>query len=232
MATAQNICSDALKECGALAEDETMTATMADDALRGLNMLVEQLSNTKPFAYVASIVQKALTGQPSFTVGLTGNVIADAPIKIESATFELNNAIYNVAVLTSDKWELLQNKTQTGSVPIYIYYEAGKPNGKVNIWPIVNGGVLKLNVLDLVVNFPDLTTEVLLPAGYQRALTKALCVDQAPIYGMSVSQLTLRAASASMRAIKRANLIVPKLDIDCALPTGQNYNYLIAVAGN
>ena len=76
MATALTMVTDALKEIGVLAEGQTMSAEMSDDALRALNRITESMANDGSFAYYASSVLRALTGESSFTIGPTGQVVA------------------------------------------------------------------------------------------------------------------------------------------------------------
>jgi len=99
MATALTVITDAFKEIGVLAEGDTPTASMADDALRALNRIMAMLSNDQAFAYFPNLITRNLTGESSFTIGPTGDVISDRPIKIETATVDRQGITYPVTVL-------------------------------------------------------------------------------------------------------------------------------------
>ena len=217
MATAQTIITDALKEIGVLADGETPSGSMSSDALRALNRLMDLWSNDSAFAYVASTVSKALTGQASFTVGPTGDVVDDRPISVETATVIRDGITYPVEVTDNQKWDSISYKGATGANTSIVYYAADVPNGTVNVWPLATGCTLNLRVINLVTTFPDQTTDVSLPPGYETAFIKNLAVDLAPGYGATPSALTMKAAQSSMRSIERTNLVVPTMTIDSSL---------------
>ena len=108
MTTAATIIHDALLEIGVIASGETETAAEALDALRALNRLMGVLSNGQAFAYYANTVSRALTGEASFTIGpVTGDVVTDRPIKIETATVVRQGITYPVSVLDNQKWDAI-----------------------------------------------------------------------------------------------------------------------------
>lgn len=217
MATAMTIVTDALKEIGVLADAETPSSSMADDAFRALNRLMQLWSNSQSFAYVASTVSQALTGQASFTVGPTGDVVADRPISVETATVIRDGITYPVEVTDNQKWDSISYKAATGANTSIVYYAADVPNGIVNLWPLATGCTINLRVLNLVFEFPDLSTDVVMPPGYEEAFIKNLAVNLAPQFGTTPSPLTQRAAISSMKTISRTNNVIPTMSIDSSL---------------
>lgn len=217
MATAGSIINDALKEISVLAEDETPSATMSNDALRSLNRLMELWSNSAAFAYVATILSRALTGESSFTIGLTGQLVSARPIAISTATVDRDGITYPVRVIDQQLWENISYKAADGANTSLVYYEADLPNGTVNVWPVASGCTLNLSVLTVVTSFADLVTDVSLPPGYEEAFISNLAVNLAPSYGVMPSQLTLQSAKSSLKTIKKTNRIIPTMTIDPAL---------------
>lgn len=217
MATAITIITDALKEIGVLADAETPSGSMSSDSLRALNRLMELWSNSQSFAYVASTVSKALTGQASFTVGPTGDVITDRPISIETATVVRDGITYPVQVVDNQKWDTISYKAAGGANTSIIYYAADVPNGIVNLWPIATGCTLNVRVINVVDSFPDLATDVVMPPGYEIALIKNLAVELAPQFGATPSPLTMKSAVTTMKTINRTNNVIPTLSIDSSL---------------
>lgn len=221
MATAQTIVNDALQEIGVLAEGETASATMADNALRALNRIMGLLSNDKSFAYSDTAISLALTGQTSFTVGATGDLAADRPIRIDSAYVIRDGITYPVEVIGSDKWDEIPYKATTGSVPEVIYYNATMVNGIVYPYPVSTGCTLYLRTSSLVTSFATLGTALSMPPGYEEYLIKALAVNISPQYPAGVlSKLTQLAAINALKVIKRTNKQIPRLSIDPALNGG------------
>jgi hypothetical protein len=232
MATAGTIVNDALKEIGVLAEGETPTASMADDALRALNRIMESLSNYQAFAYTPSLVSKALTSQTSFTVGPTGDVVVDRPIAVESAFVDRSNLTYPVRVVNNQQWDSIVYKTSTGSNTEVIWYEPTVPNGIVHVWPKCTGCTLNLRVINLVVSFATLATTVSLPPGYEEALIKNLAVNIAPQYpACNLSPLTIQQAKNSLKIITRTNNAIPTLSLDPILMGNRRSNNLAAILG-
>lgn len=232
MATALTIITDALMEIGVIANGETPDTNQQADGLRSLNRLMETLSNARTFAYFADEISLALTGQASFTVGATGDVVDLRPIMIESATAVLSNVTYPVSIYTVQQWDAIPDKTSTGTLPLAIYYEGNMPNGTINVYPICSGSTIKVRVLTLVNSFATVATTLSMPPGYEEALVKNLAVDLSPQYPRnSLSPITIQKAKSSLAYIQRVNTVIPKLSIDARLPglrSGMSYNDYLA----
>lgn len=218
MATALTIITDALKEIGVVAEGETPSGMMADDAFRALNRITDMMSNDQSFANYASSEFRSLTGEASFTIGSTGDVITTRPIRIDTATVDRNGITYPVTVIDNQKWDSIIYKGAQGANPVAIYYEARYPNGIVHVWPLSTGCTLNMRVLNSVVSFATESTILSMPPGYEEYLIKALAVNIAPQYPQStLNPLTIQAMKASLRRIQDVNNIIPTMTIDSNL---------------
>lgn len=218
MPTATTIIKDALLEIGVLASGETPSAAMADDAFRALNRLMDILSNGQSFAFYPNKEIFNLTGQASFTIGPSGDLITDRPIRIETATIDRQGITYPVSVLDNQKWDAISYKGANGANTSGIFYEATMPNGIIHVWPIASGCTLNMRVINQVGVFPDLTTDLLLPPGYEEALIRNLAVSIFPQYPAgTLSPITLRAAKTSLTQINRVNNVIPTMQIDSVL---------------
>ena len=218
MATALTMVTDALKEIGVVGEGEVPSATMSDDAFRALNRIVEMMANESAFSYFASSLSRALTGESSFTIGPTGQVVGTRPIKIETATVDRGGITYPVQVVDNQQYDSIIQKAATGSNPIAIFYDARMANGIVRVWPVSTGCTLNMRVLDADTTFASLGSTVSLPPGYEEYLIKALAVNIAPQYPASkLNQLTVVARNAAWKRIDNVNNIVPTMSIDSAL---------------
>lgn len=218
MATALTMITDALKEIGVVAEGETPSATMTDDALRALNRIADKMSNRQPFAYYASQVNRALTGESSFTIGPTGDVVSSRPIKVETATVDRNGITYPVTVVDNQKWDSIIYKGAAGANTTVIYYEATFPNGIAHVWPLATGCTLNLRVLNVVVNFANSGVTLSMPPGYEEYLIKELAINISPQYpGSILNPLTIKARNSAWKMIQDVNNVVPTMTIDSNL---------------
>ena len=231
-ATAATIVNDALKEIHVLAEGDTPSATMADDAFRALNRIMEMLSNDQSFAYTPNELTIALTGQSTFTIGAAGDIVADRPIAIQTATFDRGSITYPVQVVDNQKWDNITYKTAAGANPVGIWYEPTMPTGIVHVWPVCTGGTLRMRVLNLVNSFASLATTLSMPPGYEEALIKTLAVNIAPQYPAgTLSPLTIKAAERAMRLIRKTNNVIPTMSLPGGLPAGGGYSFANFLAG-
>jgi hypothetical protein len=214
MATAQTMINDALMELNVLAEGDTPTAAMTDGAFRELNRIMDLLSNDQSFAYHASLFSMALTGQSSFTVGPTGDVITNRPIKIDTAWVDRGGISYPVRVVDNQKFDSIIYKGAAGANTTTIYYEGLVPDGKVNLWPIATGCTLNCRVLDLVDTFPTLATTLLMPPGYETLLIASLAINLSPQYPTGIlSPITLQRYKSAKKAVGNINNIVPTMGL-------------------
>lgn len=214
MTTAQTIINDALHEIGVLADGDTATASMADDALRALNRILDLESNNLAFDYSASHETINLTGQSSFTIGPTGNVITSRPIRIDKAQAISGTVTYDVDIINVYEWDSIPIKTLNSFVPEVIYYNGIMTNGTVQVWPQATC-TLNMLVVNQVTSFANLSTAVSLPPGYEAWLIPALAVVIAPQYPAGVlNPLTLNAARNALKIIKRTNKLIPELSTD------------------
>ena len=215
MATALTIITDSLMELGVLAEGDTPTGSMADSALRALNRILEAYSNDQSFSPFANHVSRDLTGESSFTIGATGDLVATRPIKIDTATVDRNGITYPVTVVDNQKWDSIIYKAVTGANTVAVYYEATSPLGIVHLWPLATGCTLNLRVINNVLNFPNLTSDLVMPPGYEEACVSILAVRLSPQYPSGIlSPVTVQAAKRALKMISNVNNVVPTMAID------------------
>jgi hypothetical protein len=229
--TAAVMISDALKEIQVIAEGETPSTTMYADGLRMLNRLLDTFAHDAAFAFDASLRSLALTGQASFDVGPSGDVVTLRPIKITSAYATMGGIDYPVRVISIEEYDSIGLKTSTGSIPECIAYNGVYPDGVVYVYPLCSSVTLKMRTIDQVKTFAATSTSIDMPEGYEDALTLALAIRMAPGYGVPVSQDTRLAATRAMKAVKRSNRVVPKLSLPEALDTTHHSGYPAILAG-
>lgn len=233
MTTALDIITDAHEEIAVIGEGETLTAASANSSLRALNRLVDYLSNGKEFAFAPALIQRSLTGESSFTIGPTGDIVATRPISVDTAFVTRDNTNYDVRVLDYELWDsMITDPTATGGDTAYIWYEATMPNGIVHVYPLATGCTLNLRVITKVTTFPDLSTTLSLPPGYEECLVSNLAVRLHPKYPAGVlNPVTVQYAKSSLKAIRDQNRVIPTLALPNVVIGHEGYSFSAFLAG-
>ena len=229
--TAAVIIEDALKENLIISEGETPSATMYADGLRMLNRMCDTLSNNDDFAYYASQYSMAMTGQTSFTIGPTGDLVQARPIKIDTAVVTRLGITYPVKVIDNQRYDDLTLKTLSGANTAAIYYEGTYPNGTVYCYPLSTGCTLQMRVLNQVKNFAATTTQIDMPEGYEDFLMLGLAVRMAPSYGRPVNPDTRTAYKAAKKLVMNTNQVVPTMELPNAVMGKSGSSYAAFMSG-
>jgi effector-binding domain-containing protein len=229
--TAAVIIEDALKENLIISEGETPSATMYADGLRMLNRLCDTLSNNDDFAYYASQYSMAMTGQTSFTIGPTGDLVQARPIKIDTAVVTRLGITYPVKVIDNQRYDDLTLKTLSGANTAAIYYEGTYPNGTVYCYPLSTGCTLQMRVLNQVKNFAATTTQIDMPEGYEDFLMLGLAIRMAPSYGRPVNPDTRTAYKAAKKLVMNTNQVVPTMELPNAVMGKSGSSYAAFLSG-
>lgn len=229
--TAAVIIEDALKENLIISEGETPSAAMYADGLRMLNRLCDTLSNNDDFAYYASQYSMAMTGQTSFTIGPTGDLVQARPIKIDTAVVTRLGITYPVKVIDNQRYDDLTLKTLSGANTAAIYYEGTYPNGTVYCYPLSTGCTLQMRVLNQVKNFAATTTQIDMPEGYEDFLMLGLAIRMAPSYGRPVNPDTRTAYKAAKKLVMNTNQVVPTMELPNAVMGKSGSSYAAFLSG-
>ena len=229
--TGLQIITDAFAEIGVIGEGETPNASMVALGLRILNRMLDSLSNNTNWAYFASSETKALTGQSSFTIGPTGDVVSDRPIAVETATVVVNGITYPVKVIDNERYDILTYKALTGAYTAAVYYEGTYPNGTVYVYPICSGATLNLRVLNNVKQFATELVQIDMPEGYEDAIVLNLATRLARSYGREVSKDLKMDAIKAMKAVTKTNTVIPTLELPEAVMGKSGGSYAAFMSG-
>lgn len=141
----------------------------------------------------------------------TGTAIR--PPMIQDANLILNNSTPAVeipmAIVTTDMYAAQAIKDLTNSLPVWLYYNDTVPLGQVFLWPIPldSTNQLALYVPVTTGQFPDLTSLVVMPPGYLKALR--LCLQESMITPFAVNPQVaakiMRDAEIALTALKVSN---------------------------
>lgn len=233
--TAGDQINRALRLLGVLAEGETPTAQMSEDALMALNQMIESW-NTERLSVFSTIDQIVNwpTGSINETLGPTGsltrlNGTAVRPILVDDATYFKDpgtGVSYGIKLINQQQYDGIAVKTVTSTFPQVIFVNNTYPNLDIFIYPRPTR-LLEWHFISVeeLTQPATLTTEILFPPGYLRAFAYNLACEIAPEFGVEPSPQVQRIAMTSKRNLKRINNPDDVMSMPYAIvATRQRYN--------
>lgn len=214
MATANDLITDSLADIGAIDPLESITAAEASHGLRKLNELLESFSNESLLVYTINQENfSTVAGTASYTIGSGATWNTTRPLRIESAFIRSSGNDYPLTVLNREQFDAITTKT-TQYLPEYLFYYPAVANGTVYLIGVPDAVyTIFINSYKQLQSFAALTTEVVLPPGYLRAIKSSLAIELAPGYAKTPSAALVAIARDAKAAIKRLNARTPKLSV-------------------
>jgi len=200
----------ALRLLGVLAEGETPSAAVSQDALTALNQMIDSWSTERLAVYATQ--EQVFTwpaGQRSRTLGPTGDFVGNRPIMLDDATYfrdPATNVSYGVRIINQQQYNGIAVKTVTSTYPQVLWVNMTNPDVEMYVYPVP--------IRDLEWHFVSvdelsqpalLATQLTFPPGYLRAFTYNLAMELAPEFGVEPSPQVQRIAMTSKRNLKRIN---------------------------
>lgn len=217
--TARSTIQGALKLLTVLDPTETMSPDDANDGLVMLNNMVDSWNLERLSIFTTGEVVASFNGA-SATIGPSMTFDTARPIRIESAFYRKSGIDYPLEVIEIAAYNAIVLKTTAGDYPEVLFYDGGAPTGSVTVWPVPTSNSYHLIVMQQLTAFADLDTTYDLPQGYARALMFKLCEEMATTYGKDIKPSITKIATSAYRALKRANIDAPRMDLD--LPGNSN----------
>ena len=208
--TAGDQINRALRLLGVLAESETPSAAMANDALMALNQMIESWSIER--LAVFDTVDQVFTwpaSQTSRTLGPSGNFVGIRPVLLDESTYYRDpgtGVSYNISFINQQQYNGIAVKTVSSTYPQVIWVNNEYPDIRMTIYPAPSRDLEWHFVSARVLTQPaTLSTNLLFPPGYLRAFTYNLAMEIAPEFGVEPSAQVQRIAMISKRDLKRIN---------------------------
>ena len=209
-ATAGDQINSALRLLGVLAEGETPSAALSQDALNAMNQMIDSwnlerlmIYNTQDqtFNWPASEVTR--------TLGPTGDFVGSRPISVDDSTYFRDpgtNVSYGIKIINQQQYDGIAVKTVTSTYPQVLWINMEYPNITMTIYPVPTR-LLEWHIIsaDPITNAVTLNTELTFPPGFLRAFKYNLAVEIATEFGMEPPANIMRLAMTSKRNIKRIN---------------------------
>jgi len=226
--TALDLISDALTECGILAQGETATSADSQFALDRLNRMMELWNIQRRLVYQINITRYTLTADAtSHTIGPGGTLLADRPNRIVKAnivvtgyTPELHSPLRIVE--TAEEWANVTTPLLSAAVPSDLYCDYDWPNATLYLYPYPDEAYdLELFTWEPLTAFTTLTHAVNFPPGYYDALMYSLAERLCTPFGVPAqtkAQISVDAAKARY-FIASHNVHAPVIGNDTGIPT-------------
>jgi len=207
--TAGDQINRALRLLGVLAEGETPSASVSQDALMALNQMIDSW-NTERLSVFSTQDQVFLwpAGEISRTLGPSGDFVGNRPILLDDSTYYVgNNGVsYGIKFINQQQYDGIAVKTVTSTFPQVIFVNNTFPDIQMFVYPKPTQALTWhfISVEELT-QPATLATELHFPPGYLRAFTYNLAMEFAPEFGVEPSPQVQRIAMTSKRNLKRIN---------------------------
>lgn len=222
MTTALDTITGALRILGVVGSGDVPSPEDTAVALTAFNEMLESWS-THSLA-IFTPVDQAFTltpGTAAYALGPTGVWVGVRPIQIDQVRVTYQTITYQVDVLDNVRFNAIPYPAQTGILPIWFNYDPAVPNGTVRLWPVPTQAIpIIVTSNQQLAQIPLLSTILVLPPGYKRAIRYNLAKDLQGEFGAPLSPLALKIADTSFGDIKRANVVPVRSEFDPALTNG------------
>lgn len=198
--TAGDIVRGALRLIGARASGEAVPAAEMKDGLSALNAMVGSWNLEALMAFCLAKYVFPLTGASSYTMGVSGDWVADRPINIERAFVTLQGQSVEIPVLSDEEW-LSKSQGEIG-----IHADRAYPLANIDVCLPNEATDITLYCKTQLRRFSNASEALVLPPGYEEALRYNLAIRLAPEWGKSATPEVVEIARNSKAAIKRANM--------------------------
>jgi hypothetical protein len=208
--TARDQINRTLRLLGVLAEGETSSASVMQDALMAMNQMIDSwnterlstfVTQDQVFTWPAGIIARDL--------GPTGDFVGNRPILLDDATYYRDpgtNVSFGIKFINQQQYDGIAVKTVTSTYPQVAWVNMGFPDVTVTIYPKPTRDLewhfVSVQELDRPA---DLSTVMYYPPGYLRAFTYNLAMEFAPEFGVEPAKQVQRIAMTSKRDLKRIN---------------------------
>ena len=196
------VIASALRLCGVLAEGQTASTQQKSDCAEALNLLLKSYGTKGWLLWVYEKLTVPLTsGLATYTVGPTGALVANRPIRLAQAYIRNIDVTPNfdtpLIMLTRQQYEMLTPKGVAGQ-PNSFYYEqqlgssTAPGYGTIYLWPVYNASpnsVLVVNsqrpIQDIASGGTASTQQFDIPQEWFLALKWQLASEIGPEYGVT-----------------------------------------------
>ena len=213
----------AMRLTGEKVRGGTLTADEQTETLAELNTFMDAASNERLLCYQIQQDSLALTASTStYTIGTNGAFAVTRPTKIVDPCFirDANGYDTPVDIIDSPTYGRIVDKDSGYTIPTKLFYDSGfsaTSTGTLHLYPVPSGSLtLFINSWRQLGTFANLSTQVLLPPGYQLFIESNFAIHLAAGL-IPISPEVTRMARDSKAAIKGLNAFSPVLEMDAGV---------------
>lgn len=151
-------------------------------ALRRLQRMMDSYANDNLMVFNTS--SDSFTMTPGVNNYLTSLLLVDGrPVDLDSIYLSLSNIDYDVDFIDQQKFDAIPFKMAQG-IPNQCFYNPGFPNGQFNFYPTPYAAFLCTVIARQLITplAMTLTSQIALPAGYEKFMVDMLSVDMWPSF--------------------------------------------------
>ena len=221
MATASSMIFSSLIKTGEKSIGGSFTSAEGTYYLDQLNSMLESWSIDRLFVY--QVTTESFTLTPSTAAYAIGSSAAFStsprPTKIIGAYHRMFDGTDTpVKIIPFDSYAGITDKSAVGDIPEFLFYDQGltpQGYGRVFIWPAANASTtLFLQSWKQVQSFAAISTTVLLPPGYQRAIEANFALEILSGTGAVVDNALVKAAKDSKALLRGFNAPDSVMSVD------------------
>lgn len=216
---ALDLITDALRLVGVTSPGQTLGAEDAQTGLNALNFMLEEWSTQELFA-LRDIdgTYNLIANQSVYTIGPTGDFVAQRPIQIENMYVRYQSVDYPIELISNEDYNAIRFKALPSPVPLSAYYAPTFPLGTITFWPVPTLSLpVTLAVNQQQTQLATISDVLSLAPGYYKAMRFNLALDLFPEYGREPTPSVISQAKTSKANIKRANIVPQEAGYDPAL---------------
>ena len=211
MTAVSTLVQDAMFAARVLGQDETATSADVQLVLRRLQRMLDSWSNEKQMIFRQDEESFPLTaGVGTYSTSL---FTEDRPIAIDSMRVRFSQVDYPVERIDAVKWAEIGVK-DISAIPAVFYYDAQMPEANITFYPKPSSsGTCFAFCQRVLTGALTLTTDLILPPGYEAAIVAGLAADIWPSFKQGDVPKALIADRTQTRSvIKRTNFIPMEMD--------------------
>ena len=212
MASVSTIILRSLRFTGEKTRGATLDATEAVECLAELNTFMESCQTERLMCYSIQQDSFALTANVStYTIGTNGTINVARPTKLVDPVFVRDSSGYDSAltIIDLEQYGAIPLKSVGQTYPTHIYYDYGysaTSTASITIFPApVAALTLFFSSWKQLQSFASITTQVLLPPGYQLFIESNFAIHLAAGV-IPVSPELAKIARESRAAVKSLNI--------------------------
>jgi predicted secreted protein len=213
-------------------EVSTLTTGEQNYHLSRLNSMMDSWSNERLMIYQIQQTSFALTASDgTYTIGNGADFNMTRPIRIIDPCFtrDTDNTDIPLNLIDADTYGRIVDKTLGDVTPNYLFYDAGfsaTSTATIRLYPLPDSGLtLFINTLQPLQTFASVSTNLLLPPGYQDAIETNYAVRSA-LGVVPVTPELMAIARQTKAAIKTTNLTAPIMRLDYGVTGSGGYSIL------